>query len=74
MRKGERAVNAFTELRVDPGGSQTSSSVVDNDLKRSAASGILALQIHAGPPFLVEFKNVRLTQYESKEKKIDGKN
>ena len=45
--------------------------VVDNDPKRSAASGILALQIHAGPPFLVEFKNVRLKQYESKEKKTD---
>jgi hypothetical protein len=34
--------------------------LVDNDPKGSALSGILALQIHAGPPMVVEFKNVRL--------------
>lgn len=37
--------------------------VVDNDPKNRALSGILALQIHAGPPMLVEFKDVRLKQY-----------
>jgi hypothetical protein len=42
--------------------------VTDNDPNGRALSGILALQIHAGPPMLVEFKNVRLKQYESKEK------
>ncbi len=42
--------------------------VIDNDPKGGALSGILALQIHAGPPMLVEFKNVRLKQYERKEK------
>jgi hypothetical protein len=36
--------------------------VTDNDPKGSAASGILALQLHAGPPMLVEFMNVRLKQ------------
>lgn len=36
--------------------------VIDNDPKGRALSGILALQIHAGPPMLVEFKNVRLKQ------------
>jgi len=36
--------------------------VVDNDTKNRALSGILALQIHAGPPMLVEYKNVRLKQ------------
>ncbi len=36
--------------------------VTDNDPKGSAASGILALQIHAGPPMVVEFKDVRLKQ------------
>lgn len=40
--------------------------VIDNHPKASAASGILALQIHAGPPFLVEFKNVRLKEYKTK--------
>jgi hypothetical protein len=34
--------------------------VTDNDPKNRAMSGILALQIHAGPPMVVEFKNVRL--------------
>jgi len=34
--------------------------VTDNDPKGRALSGILALQIHAGPPMLVEFKDVRL--------------
>jgi hypothetical protein len=37
--------------------------VTDNDPKGRALSGILALQIHAGPPMLVEFKDVRLKQY-----------
>ena len=36
--------------------------VVDNDPKGRALSGILALQIHAGDPMVVEFKNVRLKQ------------
>lgn len=39
--------------------------LIDNDVKDRALSGILALQIHAGPPMVVEFKNVRLKQYES---------
>lgn len=34
--------------------------IVDNDPKNSALRGLLALQIHAGPPMTVEFKNVRL--------------
>lgn len=42
--------------------------VTDNDPKNRALSGILALQLHAGPPMVVEFKNVRLKQYDSKSK------
>jgi hypothetical protein len=38
--------------------------VTDNDPKGSARSGLLALQIHAGAPMWVEFKNVRLKQHE----------
>ena len=34
--------------------------IVDKDPKGSLTSGILALQIHAGPPMWVEFRNVRL--------------
>jgi hypothetical protein len=32
----------------------------DEDEAKRAMSGIVALQIHAGPPMLVEFKNIRL--------------
>jgi hypothetical protein len=38
--------------------------LVDNDPKGRALNGILALQIHAGPPMLVEFKDVRLKQFD----------
>jgi hypothetical protein len=34
--------------------------LVDNDPVRRALEGILALQIHAGPPMLVEFKDILL--------------
>jgi hypothetical protein len=40
--------------------------LVDNDPKNQALRGILALQIHAGPPMVVEFKDVRLKQSDSK--------
>jgi hypothetical protein len=36
--------------------------LVDNDPKGRLDKGIIALQIHAGPPMTVEFKNVRLKQ------------
>ncbi|MSU36581.1 MAG: DUF1080 domain-containing protein [Pedosphaera sp.] len=34
--------------------------VVDDQAAKAAKSGILALQIHAGPPMLVQFRNIRL--------------
>jgi hypothetical protein len=34
--------------------------LIDNDPKGRALEGILALQIHAGPPMVVEFKDIRL--------------
>jgi hypothetical protein len=37
--------------------------VTDNDQKNRMMEGVLALQLHAGPPMLVEFKDVRLKQY-----------
>ena len=33
---------------------------VDNDLKNRRASGLLAFQIHVGPPMTIQVKNVRL--------------
>ena len=34
--------------------------VVDNDPAKRAMTGILALQLHAGPPMKVQFKNIRI--------------
>jgi len=38
------------------------SEFTDEDKEGRALSGILALQIHAGPPMLVEFKDIRLKE------------
>jgi hypothetical protein len=38
--------------------------VVDNDPKGQLLSGIIALQIHAGKPMVVEFKDIRVKKYE----------
>ena len=34
--------------------------VVDEDEAKRALSGVLALQLHAGPPMTAQFKNIRL--------------
>lgn len=34
----------------------------DNDAKMAAASGIIALQMHPGPPMKIQFKNLRLKE------------
>lgn len=38
------------------------SEVVDEQAAKAAKTGILALQLHAGPPMTVQFKNIRLKQ------------
>ena len=38
--------------------------VTDNDADKRAMSGILALQLHAGPPMLVQFKDIELQQLD----------
>ena len=39
---------------------QQTADVTDEDEARAAKSGILALQLHAGPPMTVQFKNIRV--------------
>ena len=34
--------------------------LVDEDEAKRAASGVLALQLHAGPPMMAQFKNIRI--------------
>lgn len=43
--------------------------VTDNDAKNFKDSGILALQLHAGPPMTVEFKDVRIKRLPLDSKK-----
>ncbi len=43
--------------------------VTDNQKDNAATSGLLALQLHAGPPMTVQFKEIRLKKLE---KKADG--
>ncbi len=38
----------------------TTVDLVDNDAKGRKMSGLLALQLHAGPPMMVQFKNIRI--------------
>ena len=37
--------------------------LTDNDPNKRLMEGILALQIHSGPPMWVEFKDIRVKQY-----------
>ncbi len=46
------------------------SETTDNDPKKQVMSGILALQLHAGPPMKVEFKNIRMKR--TKLAAVDG--
>ena len=38
----------------------TTTDCIDNDKKERRESGILALQLHAGPPMIVQFRNIKL--------------
>ncbi|MBL9139589.1 MAG: DUF1080 domain-containing protein [Verrucomicrobiales bacterium] len=39
---------------------RVTADVIDDDSAHAAKSGVLAFQVHVGPPMTVEFKNVRL--------------
>lgn len=43
--------------------------VTDNQASKRAMEGILALQLHAGPPMTVQFKDIQLEQLGSAESK-----
>lgn len=49
---------------------KTTVDVTDNDTKNFASSGILAFQLHAGPPMEVQFKDVRIKRmpFDAKKK------
>jgi hypothetical protein len=41
------------------------SEVIDNQDSKSADEGVLAFQIHVGPPMVIQFKNIRLKELAS---------
>ncbi len=43
--------------------------VVDRDKKTRRADGLLALQLHAGPPMNVQFKNIRIKELSKRARK-----
>ena len=48
---------------------QVMSEVTDNDAGRRRAAGLLALQLHAGPPMTVQFRNIQLKKLDADEKR-----
>ena len=42
----------------------------DNDVQMRRATGILALQLHAGPPMKVQFRNIKLKRLPAKKKVV----
>ena len=42
--------------------------VTDNDTEMRRSSGLIALQLHQGPPMKVQFRNIRLKQLDAKPK------
>ena len=49
---------------------QLMSELIDNQEAKRKLSGLLALQLHAGPPMKIEFKNIRLKR--NKLAKVEG--
>ncbi len=49
------------------------SETIDRDQKHRAMSGVLALQVHAGPPMTVQFRNIRYEPLEPKSKDAKAK-
>ena len=47
----------------------TTMECTDADATKSAKEGILALQIHVGPPMTVQFKNIRIKESKAEPKK-----
>lgn len=60
-----RIVAEGHQLRHDING-QLMVTVADRQTDKRSAAGILALQVHRGPPMKVEFRNLRLRRFDQK--------
>ena len=47
--------------------------VIDDDKKNRRMSGLLALQLHAGPPMKVQFKDIRIKHFKKAETSSSGR-
>lgn len=60
--------NAWNQYRIVAKGNKVShfindelmSEVIDGQTEKAASEGVLAFQIHQGPPMVIQFKNIRL--------------
>lgn len=43
------------------------SEVTDNDVEKRRSKGLIALQLHAGPPMKVQFRNIRIKRFDKQE-------
>jgi type 1 glutamine amidotransferase len=48
---------------------KVTAEVIDNDRKQRELSGVLALQLHSGPPMTVQFKDIQLKRLKMQERK-----
>ena len=48
---------------------KVTAEVLDNDKKNRDLSGVLALQLHSGPPMTVQFKDIRLKRLNLQDRK-----
>jgi len=48
---------------------KVTAEVIDNDKKDKDASGVLALQLHVGPPMAAQFKDIQLKRLKMAERK-----
>jgi hypothetical protein len=77
VREKAKANDGWSDYTVIARGSQitliingvVTAKVVDNQEGKAARSGIIALQMHPGPPMKVQFKNLRIKTLESAKEK-----
>ncbi len=48
---------------------KVTAEIIDNESRQRELSGVLALQLHSGPPMTVQFKDIRLKRLKMQEKK-----
>ncbi len=48
---------------------QVTAEIIDNDKGQREMSGVLALQLHAGPPMTIQFKDIRMKRTKLEDRK-----